>query len=296
MKPSYLVIGASKCGTSSLCELLGMHPDVFMSSPKEPNFFCYDEVYARGWEWYESLFDGAEGATAIGEGTSQYSQRNVWPKAADRIAHHLPDARLIYMVRHPLRRMESLWVQMLEHRRPIPFEFTAALRADRPRLIDSSNYLRELEVFERRFPADRILVQFFEDFHEDPGAVLERCYRFLGVDPTFRPADADRPRNRSVGKKVEPRWLKALRRRSGYRAVSGLIPGPLKRWARERVRVRCRAKPSWDADTLRWVLAQIGPDTRRFLRRQGRSEDFWPLEAELEAMEGRAPELPGERV
>ncbi len=78
MIPNYLVIGASKCGTSSLCRLLGQHPDMFMSTPKEPNFFCYDHVYEKGWAWYESLFDRADGKLAIGEGTTQYSQRTVW--------------------------------------------------------------------------------------------------------------------------------------------------------------------------------------------------------------------------
>lgn len=225
MKPNFLVIGASKCGTSSLCALLGQHPDVFMSRPKEPNFFCYDHVYAKGWEWYESLFIKAAGKRAVGEGTTQYSQRLVFPQCLPRIVKHLPQARIIYTVRHPLHRMESLWIQMLEHRYAMPFTFAEALRSDVARFIESSNYLREIDAYRQYYPDDRILVLFFEDFRAHPERVLSDCFEFLGVDPTFKPRDADRPRNRSVEKMVEPPWLKRLRIWGGVRRGEGMRAG-----------------------------------------------------------------------
>ena len=53
MKPNFLVIGAMKCGTTSLCSLLDQHPDIFMSNPKETYFFSNDEVYQKGLKCYE---------------------------------------------------------------------------------------------------------------------------------------------------------------------------------------------------------------------------------------------------
>ncbi len=56
VKPNFFVIGAAKAGTTSLCELLGAHPDVFMCDPKEPGFFSLPTKYKLGYDWYASLF------------------------------------------------------------------------------------------------------------------------------------------------------------------------------------------------------------------------------------------------
>ena len=66
MKPNYIVTGSMKSGTSTLCHLLGQHPDVFMSTQKEPEFFSNPGVYARGLPCHETLFEDAAGKTAIG--------------------------------------------------------------------------------------------------------------------------------------------------------------------------------------------------------------------------------------
>lgn len=71
-QPTFLVIGATQCGTTTMCDLLAAHPDVFMTSPKEPHF---------------------------------YSRLATFPQRRDQ--KELPDARLIYMIRHPVRRLES---------------------------------------------------------------------------------------------------------------------------------------------------------------------------------------------
>ena len=57
--PDFIVMGAMKCATSTLHEQLAAQPGFFMSKPKEPNFFSDDEIYARGLDWYRSLFAGS---------------------------------------------------------------------------------------------------------------------------------------------------------------------------------------------------------------------------------------------
>lgn len=79
MKPNYIVIGSMKSGTSTLCHLLGQHPDIFMSNPKEPEYFCNPELYARGREWYETLFEDATGKSAVGEGSTSYIKAHLFP-------------------------------------------------------------------------------------------------------------------------------------------------------------------------------------------------------------------------
>ena len=130
MKPSFLVIGAQKCATSSLCDMLGRHPDVFTPDPREPNFFSHADVWRQGWDWYESLFAGAEGVKAIGEGSTAYTMQARYPETAPRIARHLPEARLIYIVRDPLERMVSHWMHMRARGNREKLPFNEAVRND----------------------------------------------------------------------------------------------------------------------------------------------------------------------
>ena len=73
MLPNFIVIGAAKCGTTSLCDLLGAHPDVFMSTPKEPRYFSHSNEGHRTLDWYESLFGEVTDQSAIGEGSITYT-------------------------------------------------------------------------------------------------------------------------------------------------------------------------------------------------------------------------------
>ena len=109
MLPNFIVIGAAKCGTTSICDLLSSHPDVFMSNPKEPCFFSHMNEDFRTRDWYESLFDAVSGESAVGEGSTAYTHPDVIDATSRQILEAIPDCRLIYMVRHPIRRLESDW-------------------------------------------------------------------------------------------------------------------------------------------------------------------------------------------
>jgi hypothetical protein len=88
VKPTFMVVGAPKPGTTSFCKALSLHSDVFMTDPKEPFFFCHDGHYAKGLDWYESLYRGSESATARGEGSGTYSMHEIFPEAIKRIAEY----------------------------------------------------------------------------------------------------------------------------------------------------------------------------------------------------------------
>ena len=86
MKPTFIVIGAAKAGSTTLCQLLRQHPDVFMSPVKELHYFSFDGAWAKGRAWYESCFEGADGEAQVGEGSTSYTARKVFPRAAERMA------------------------------------------------------------------------------------------------------------------------------------------------------------------------------------------------------------------
>jgi len=71
VKPNFLVIGAMKCATTNVCDLFAAHPQMFGCTLKEPDFFCDDAVFARGWGSYKSLSTNGRVKIAVGEGSTR---------------------------------------------------------------------------------------------------------------------------------------------------------------------------------------------------------------------------------
>src|SRR6185295_6140807 len=110
-RPDFVVIGAMKCGTSTLHVQLAAQPGFFMSEPKEPNFFSDDAEFARGEGWYRGLFAGAGEGDLRGESSTHYTKLPTHPRTVERLASELGrDLRFVYVVRHPVDRLVSHYV------------------------------------------------------------------------------------------------------------------------------------------------------------------------------------------
>lgn len=281
--PDFLVIGAMKCATTSLCGRLAAHPGVFLSRPKEPDFFSRDEHYARGLAHYGRLFEAAGAAQVAGEGSTSYTKRGVFPETARRIAETLPDARFIYIVRDPIRRIESHWLHTyrMRPRSVLPFD-EAVARPGSP-YVDASLYWRQLEAYRAYFDDERFLLLFYEDLLAAPEAVLRRCFRFLGVAEDFAvPAPTDWQRNASVGFPFDRPVVARLRRSRALRSVVRRLPHGLQWLARRPFQRVVDSRPRWDPEVLERVLGAVAPDARRLLAWCGRPADSmgdWPLRA-----------------
>lgn len=281
MKPNFLVIGAPKAATTSLCHQLGQHPEVFFSVPKETFFFCYDDVYQKkGWAWFESLFDGAAGYKAVGEGSTINANLGTYPNALPRIVEHLPDAKIIYIVREPIERIESYWIE-LNSQGLVTKPFNHAVRSD-PQFIDTSLYWKQLSAYREHFPDERILTLFFEDFKRDAHGVLERCFRFLGVDPTVTIEGAEQPRYVSDGKRSDLAVTNLMRKCvPGFYAIRDAMPKPLREGAKRLLKRPIEGRPQWDPAVVAWAVEQVRADSAAFLTHSGKPEGFWDLDKHL---------------
>jgi len=185
--PDFLIIGASKSGTTTLFEYLDRHPGVFMCRPKEPDFFCRDEQYARGLAWYASLFADAEPGQLCGEASTHYTNSPRFPDAASRIAQHLPGAKLIFIMREPVGRAYSLYVQGIKTAQNVdgittpPHTFEDHLANDFG-FTDAIDYLAQIKLYREHFPRESFLFLLFEDLVQDPGRTLDQITDLLGVD------------------------------------------------------------------------------------------------------------------
>ena len=176
--PDFVIIGAMKCATSTLHEQLAAQPGFFMSTPKEPNFFSDEDIYARGMDWYTGLFAAARPGDLCGESSTHYTKLPVHPNVVERLAEHLPGAKFLYVMRHPVQRLVSAYIHEWSER-TITEPIDEAVHKH-PRLIDYSRYAMQLRPYLERFGAERVLPVFFEAMNANPQQTLERVCRFVG--------------------------------------------------------------------------------------------------------------------
>jgi Sulfotransferase domain len=200
--PNFAVIGAMKAGTVSLRHYLDEHPDVFVASGGtfgEPNFFVAENNWPRGRAWYESLFDGVDGAAAIGECSPTYTWAHVYRGVPERMAQLVRRARLIYVVRDPIARMQSMYMHQVsagrERRRA-----EVALLDDR--YLGPSLYGFQLAAFLDHFDRSQVLVVASEVLRERPREALTAVFDHLTVDPAAVDLDQRHQDHRSIDKPV----------------------------------------------------------------------------------------------
>lgn len=184
MKPNFLYIGAGKAGSSWIYEILREHPEVFVPDAKDIYFF--DKNYDRGLHWYLAHFEHSVGRKAIGELSHDYFLHD---RTAQRIHEMLPDARLICCLREPFDRTLSAYLYGLTiFLKRTTFEQFAFS----PETLKESDYYNNLLPFYRLFPANHILVLFYDELKWNPEEFAARIYSFLAVSSDFRAASLHR--------------------------------------------------------------------------------------------------------
>ena len=245
--PNFIIIGAAKSATTTLTTILPQHPDIFISKPKEPKFFGRN--YDKGWDWYASLFAKGRDACLRGEGSTMYASRQKkFRHTAELMHRHLPELKLIYIVRHPLDRIVSQW-RHVRGRQPHCPDFSELMSDTylRRLVVGCSMYYRRLSKFRRFYPDQQIHCMTFEDLLANPKPSLEGVLHFLGVnDP-------------QVTMLLDP---------------AGRLPRENEAGAKGRGHVE---KPQWQPDLKARVLQKIRPDANKMLAHMGKPLDYWDL-------------------
>jgi hypothetical protein len=181
--PTTVVIGAQKCGTSTLHYYMGFHPEIAASKPKELNFFIEERNWTRGLDWYRSHFDAAKPVRL--ESSPNYT---TWPHhegIPERMAEVVPEAKLIFVVRDPVARIEAHWVHNYAKRRERGTVIETITHPTTTYVL-RSRYFMQLERFLRFYDRDRILVFQQSDLRHRRLETLREVFEFVGVDPDFQ--------------------------------------------------------------------------------------------------------------
>jgi hypothetical protein len=199
-KVDFVVIGAQKAGTTALFDYLKDDPRLNLSKVKETHFFDNEQLdwSAPDYGVYHARFDQTRSGLK-GEATPIYI---FWPNSLERLAAYNPDARLILMLRDPVRRAYSHW--QMEFARGIDKQpFAWAIREGRRRVVETPAGHANHRVFtyvERGFygaqvqrlfglfPREQVLIERADDLKADPAQVMNRVAAFLGMPPTATPA------------------------------------------------------------------------------------------------------------
>jgi len=250
--PNFFVVGAPKCGTSSMHIYLEQHPDIFMPKIKEPHFFSTDLTpprSVRDLDIYRLLFAKAKDELMVGESSASYLYSKV---AASNIKAFCPTAKIIVMLRNPVDMMYSLhsqaffsgledldFVDALDAegaRTELPGAPEKVFRRYRP----AARFSSQVQRYFARFGRENVHVIVLDDLSREPRQVYEGVLKFLNVRLGFLPDFGvvnpnKRPRSRRFQKLIldaEPmKGKKAPIRSLGLRVLKRLNTkqGPRKR-------------------------------------------------------------------
>jgi hypothetical protein len=223
--PNLFIIGAAKAGTTTLYNILNRHPQVYFPFDKEPAFFCDDEYYEKGVDWYhDTFFRGAGSKRIRGDATSRYLYwgKKVVPRLLSLYGSNLP--RLIAIFRDPVDLVHSFYWQNVREGEET-FDIRKALAAEERRMADNlpflssrgrimhayssiALYATHLQPYLERFPKENFLFLLTEDLKDFP-QLAGKLTGFLELDQADRlqPVFSNRaalPRSRRFHQ-----WLRA---------------------------------------------------------------------------------------
>lgn len=267
-----IIIGAMKSGTTTLFDTLARHPAIAPAQPKEPGFFAFDDLWSKGFDWFDTLFDFDPARHVYRlDGSTDYTKApfidGVWERmTAD------PDVsvKLLYIMRHPLRRIESHARHVQGARKELGQEISP--RADHgldaglsPVNLAVSHYATQLDAFAEAHATGRLHCLTLERLKRDPEGTMADVLAFLELEPV--PETAEVPQSNAAGTRTaaHPLW-KAARQVGPLMALGrNLLPQSARRALRDRFRTQVRndGRFKLNAAETRLLESLYAPDIAR---------------------------------
>jgi ribosomal protein S18 acetylase RimI-like enzyme len=267
--PDWIIIGAMKAATSSLHNWLSLHPRVAVSTPKELNFFIEPNFSDRGLGWYRQQFNDPPDALVAGESSVNYTKNHHYPGVPRRMAEVIPDVKLIYVLRDPLKRIESGYV----HNVASGIErasFDDAIRdPESSPIVQTSRYWHQLQDFLEHFPREQIRVMSYDTVERDPAGSLSSALEFIGLDPEFsHPGVGGRLHTSAAKRRPHDLALRITQKQAdrnrALRALRRIGSTPIER-------------PVWNPQTRRLIEDYLRPDVEAMREFSGLAFDDWSI-------------------
>lgn len=200
-----LIIGAMKCGTTSLFNYLAEHPQIAPCKEKEPSFFSGKVNYEKGFDYYQNLWDWQPEVHKIAmEASTSYTRvtNPIYVNAAENIKQQEQSGcrfKFIYIMRNPLDRIESHYTHAAAWKSK-ELQADIAAQTIHTEAVDVSKYAMQLDEYYQRFDAEDILLVDFNDLKHRKKEMLERICCFLDIDFDYRFEQLDAAHNQNEKK------------------------------------------------------------------------------------------------
>jgi len=262
----FAIIGAMKSGTTDLARKLAHHSSVCFCDKKEPHFFNSRDDWESELEEYHSYFRPTPGQIC-GEGSTSYSDLATYPKVVERLHSYNPQLKLIYLVRHPIRRIQSQYAHRLMNGDAEP-DINLEFENRGWRYLSQSSYGTTLKTYQEAFGQGQVLPILFESYITDMGGGVDRVCDFLEIpreDLMHITA-----RNTTVGSN-RSRWSPVYY----VDRILAYSPRSVRRRFGRKVSLKLREKPKLPADVVGDLWTELEPEIRLFEEVSGMDTSIW---------------------
>jgi hypothetical protein len=219
MLPDFIVIGAMKSGTTSLHHYLNLHPEISMSNPKEIDFFSLDSNWEKGVKWYENHF--TENTKICGESSTSYTKYPAFDNAAKRMYSVLPNVKIIYLIRDPIERIVSHYIQNYSAGRENRAISKALKNFKNNHYINCSKYYYQLKQYFKYYNSTDITIISSNELLDNRRKTLQEIFKTLNVNDLFYCAEYSKVLHRSELKSRKT-IIGRLKRKIGSRISTNL--------------------------------------------------------------------------
>lgn len=206
--PNMIVVGAPRCGTTSIFQYLRQHPEIYLPVRKELHYFSYLsleknssgpgdkgvlETLCKDIDQYRTHYQDVKMEKIVGEVSPSYLY---YSNVGEKIQRELGQVKIIVSLRNPIEKAYSQYMHLVRLDLE-PLDFYAALQAERERMnqhwgdiwryAESSLYADRIEAYMQRFGRENVHITSLEKFASDPNGAISDIFTFLKVDPSFVP-------------------------------------------------------------------------------------------------------------
>ncbi len=311
VKPTFLIVGAVKAGTTSIHEYLQMHPEVYMSPVKETNYFSDADMlfdhfnvdykqdinvnldkylsgpmdtkihiaHVRTAAQYDALYKNVTNQKAIGEVSNSYLY---CPSTAQKIKEALPDVQIVMILRNPIERLYSQFLMNLKLGKIAERDLLKEIAADQAKslkgwgvshlYLEVGLYYEQVKRYTDLFPGHKIKILFYDDYKQQPKQAMQELFAFLHVNPAFEPDMSQRYNEAGM-----PRFGKLnywLTQIGVYGLVKRLFPADIKERLKSVIYTRSNI-PSITPQEKAWLIDYYRSDVQQLSTLLNKDLSHW---------------------
>ncbi len=275
MLVDFAIIGAQKCGTTSLAAQLAEHPDICFCEIKEPGYFHQVEDWQAGLEAYHRLY-APEADQICGEASTMYTFLPEWQGTHSRLFAYNPNLKLVYVMRQPVERVISNYSHDLV-RGFVKAPPETAVFAD-PTYINRSRYAVQMRPYLELFPRENVLLLVFEEYIANQSQTLRQIAAFLGVSTDIVANAAPADKHKSVGQTyLKNSAIRSLARSRAFQAVRPHLASSIRQPIRRRLSNQLDEKPDFVPALRQAIWRFVEDDVREVEELLGRRLHVWRM-------------------